>query len=44
MLFQSTTANKIYSEHTIGYKRLLPVCEAEILRVIEFSASFCVDF
>ena len=33
MLFQSTTAYKIYSEHTIGYKRLLPVCEAEILRV-----------
>ena len=32
-LFQSTTANKIDSEHTLGYKRLLPVCEAEILRV-----------
>ena len=33
VLFQSTTANKIYSEHTRDYKRLLPVCEAEILRV-----------
>ena len=32
-LFQSTTANKIDSEHTQDYKRLLPVCEAEILRV-----------
>ena len=28
-LFQSTTANKIDSEHTRDYKRLLPVCEAE---------------
>ena len=27
-LFQSTRANKIDSEHTRGYKRLLPVCEA----------------
>ena len=33
-LFQSTTANKIDSEHTQDYKRLLQVCEAEILRVI----------
>ena len=33
-LFQSTTANKIDSEHTQDYKRLLPVCKAEILRVI----------
>ena len=33
-LFQSTTANKIDSEHTQDYKRLFPVCEAEILRVI----------
>ena len=32
-LFQSTTANKTDSEHTRGHKRLLPVCEAEILRV-----------
>ena len=32
-LFQSTTANKIDSEHTRDYKRLLPVCEAGILRV-----------
>ena len=31
--FQRTRANKIYSEHTRGYKRLLPVFEAEILRV-----------
>ena len=30
-LFQSTTANKIESEHTLDHKRLLPVCEAEIL-------------
>ena len=32
-LFQSTTANKFDSEHTRDYKRLLPVCEAGILRV-----------
>ena len=32
-LFQCSTANKIDSEHTRDYKRLLPVCEAEILRV-----------
>ena len=32
-LFQGTTANKIDSEHTRDYKRLLPVCEAEILQV-----------
>ena len=32
-LFQSTTANKIDSEHAQAYKRLLPVCKAEILRV-----------
>ena len=47
-LFQSTTANKIDSEHTRDYKRLLPVCEAEILRVtvkrIELFSSFYVDF
>ena len=29
----STTANRIDSEHTQHYKRLLPVCETEILRV-----------
>ena len=48
MLFQSTTANKIDSEHTGDYKRLLPVCKAEILRatvkIIEVFSSFCVDF
>ena len=33
MLFLSTRANKIDSEQTQGYKRLPPVCEAEILRV-----------
>ena len=47
-LFQSTTANEIDSEHTWDYKRLLPVCEAEILRVtvkrIEVFSSFYVDF
>ena len=32
-LFQSTTANKVDSEHTQDYKRLLSVFEAEILRV-----------
>ena len=32
-LFQSTTANKIESECTRDYMRLLPVYEAEILRV-----------
>ena len=48
MLFQSTTANKIDSEHTRDYKRLLPVLEAELLRVqvkrIEVFSSFYVDF
>ena len=43
-LLQSTTANKIDSEHTQDYKRLLSVCEAEILRVtvkrIEVFSSF----
>ena len=33
MLCFSTTANKIDSEQTQDYKRLLPVCEAEILQV-----------
>ena len=33
MLFQSTKANKIDSENTQDYKRLLMVSEAEILRV-----------
>ena len=32
-LFQNITANKIDSVNTPVYKRLLPVCEAEILRV-----------
>ena len=48
MLFQSTTANKMDFEHTRDYKRLLPVCEAEILRVtvkiIKVFSSFSVDF
>ena len=47
-LFQSTTANKIDSEHTQDYKRLLSICEAEILRVtvkrIEVFSSYYVDF
>ena len=30
-LFQSITANKIDSEHTRDFKRLLVVCKAEIL-------------
>ena len=48
LLFQSTTANKIDSEHTRDYKRFLPVCEAEILlatvKRIEVFSSFYVDF
>ena len=48
MLFQSTTANKIDSEHAQDYKQLLPVYEAEILEVavnrIEVFSSFYVDF
>ena len=47
-LFQSITANKIDSEHTQDYKRLLLVCKTEILRVtvkrIEVFSSFYVDF
>ena len=47
-LFQSTTANKIDSEHARGYKRFLPVCEAEILLVtlnrFEVFPNFYVDF
>ena len=47
-LFRSNTAKKIDSEHTQDYKRLLTVCEAEILRVtekrIEVFSSFYVDF
>ena len=47
-LFQSTTANKIDSEHTRDYKRLLPICEADLLRVtvkrIQDFSSFYVDF
>ena len=48
MFFQSTTAKKNDSEHTRDYKRLLPVCEAEILRAtvkrIEIFSPFYVDF
>ena len=47
-LFQSATANKIDSEQTRDHKRLIPVCEAEILRVtvkrIEVFSPFYVDF
>ena len=47
-LFQCTTANKIYSEYTRDYKRLLSVCEAKILPVtvnkIKVFSSFYVDF
>ena len=47
-LFKSSTTNKIDFEHTRDYKRLLPVCEAEILRVtvkiIEVFSSFYGDF
>ena len=47
-LFQSTTANKIDSEHTRDYKRLLPVWGAEILRVtvkrIDVFSNSYVDF
>ena len=43
-LFQRNTVNKIDSEHTQDYKRLLLVCEAKILRVtverIEIFSSF----
>ena len=46
-LYQSTTANKIDSEHTQDYK-ITPVYKAEILRVrvkrIEVFSSFYVDF
>ena len=48
MLFQSTIANKIDSEHTRDYKKLLLVCETKILRVtvkrIEVFSSLYVDF
>ena len=48
MLFQSTTANKIDSEHTQDYKGLLQVYEAEILRVTvkikKVFSSFYVGF
>ena len=47
-LFQSTKANKIDYEQTQDYKRLIPIREAEILRVtvkrIEVFSSFYVDF
>ena len=48
MSFQSTTDNKIDSEHTRDYKRLHQVCEAKILRAtvkrIEVFSTFYVDF
>ena len=31
-LFHSATANKLDSEHIRDYKKLLPVCEVEILQ------------
>ena len=47
VLIQSTRANKIDSEHTRDYKRLHPVCEAEILlatvKRIEVFSSFYFD-
>ena len=47
-LFQSITANKSDSEHTQDYKRLLPVCKAEILqatvKINEIFSSFYVDY
>ena len=43
-LFQSTTANKIDSEHTPDYTKLFPVCKVEISKVtvnkIEVLSSF----
>ena len=48
VLFQSSTAKKIDSEHTQDYKSLLPVFKAKILRVtlkiIEVISYFYVDF
>ena len=45
-LFQSTTTNKIDSEHTRDYTKLFPVCKDEILQVtvnkIEVLSSFSV--
>ena len=38
--FQSTTANKIDSEHTQDYKRLLPVREAEIYELQQKELKF----
>ena len=44
-LFQSSAAIKIDSEHTHDFKRLLPVCEAEILRVKDICGYFqCAPF
>ena len=46
-IFKSNAADKIDSEHTRDYKRLLTVCEAEILRVtvkrIEVFSSFLLS-
>ena len=48
VLDQSTTAYKIYSEHTQDYMKLFLVCKVEILQVavnkIEVLSSFEVDF
>ena len=47
-LFQSTTANKIDSEHTRDYTKLFLLCKVEILQVtvnkIEVLSSFKADF
>ena len=40
----STTANKIDSEHTSDYRRLLPVSEAEILQVTVKELKFSHHF
>ena len=48
VLFQSTAAYKIDSEHTQDYTKLFPVCKLEILQVtvniIEVLSCFLVDF
>ena len=36
VLFQSTSANKIDSEHVSDHKKLISVCKVEILQVISF--------
>ena len=46
VLFQSTTANKIDSEHARDYMKLFPACKVEILQVtvnkIDLLSSFRV--